>query len=412
MGYPVAYRRGTSTALGAGLSTSPRPRPLPVPANDNVGVARYRALPAAVNDNFGNAARASGLSRLGVGGLRAPGIRLLPWFRAVRIASDALDAWEAYQAAQQRHWDYDPTQWRVNCDLGVTPTQWTYWTSAPGGCSFQPYYEPIADTPYRGPSPPFNIGGNYNPQWWNGWVSVSPTYSYQAVGIEKLVGTPTSGIELVPEKAPTLLPLVDPVPGFMNPFPKPGVSPFPLPLPYPVIPYVKPNPGLVEQSDRGPVPSTPPVAETINFSVSPNVVPVPPHRFRPPGPGVKEVKGRASVAGVPVVLGVVNGVSEALDALDAVHDALPSKYQAKPVPIGNGKWRAATAIEKGRALYRNADKIDLGQALANLIKEQVQDAFFGRIGNAAKKAVRSNPFYVRPVGLQAGGGFIPRYYGG
>lgn len=104
----------------------------------------------------------------------------------------------------------------------------------------------------------------------------------------------------------------------------------------------------------------------------------PPPTRKPPGPGVKERKTKVTPF-VSISLGLVNFVGEGIDALQAVHDALPEKYQSKsPKPQ-----------DMAKAVYLHYDKINIGIAIMNLAIEQAEDHLYGVIGNANREASRN-----------------------
>jgi hypothetical protein len=82
--------------------------------------------------------------------------------------------------------------------------------------------------------------------------------------------------------------------------------------------------------------------------------------------------------------------TEAIDFIDAFHDALPSKYQAK---LG------ATPQEKAAAVYRHLDKMDVEKAILNLLINHVTDSVLGRSNAAVKKWATDNGIILGPYGL-------------
>lgn len=78
---------------------------------------------------------------------------------------------------------------------------------------------------------------------------------------------------------------------------------------------------------------------------------------------------KATLKGAHGALGVVYGkLTEADDIIDAVYEALPKKYR-KPF---------ASRAEKLARLYRYADKIDMSDAMYNLVKAQALDYAIGK----------------------------------
>lgn len=122
---------------------------------------------------------------------------------------------------------------------------------------------------------------------------------------------------------------------------------------------------------------------------------------QPAQEGTKEKKTRAS--GIArFLLHAFNDASEGADAVDAVFDALPDdvkkrwrrKYERKPAPglersdfygqyasINDADWKL-------QAIWHNWDKLDQAKAVANIVKNQLEDAIIGR-GEGAKSTVQS-----------------------
>lgn len=170
-----------------------------------------------------------------------------------------------------------------------------------------------------------------------------------------------------PEKNPVMFPPVLPL------------EPAPLPLP-PFMPDIYRPPGT-----RQPLPLRPPIR---NRPAHPNPWPDVPTRApewptaghdlgpptgvpaplfaEPPPKGTKEKKGQGP-GNVRKKLGqILSGYSEAGDLLDALHGALPEKYQ-----------KGKTPLQKFMDLYNHADEIDIQKAVENLINNQVSDRYYG-----------------------------------
>lgn len=92
----------------------------------------------------------------------------------------------------------------------------------------------------------------------------------------------------------------------------------------------------------------------------------------------KEAKVKISPA-FAVVLKAVGMGTEAIDIVNAIYEALPREYRPK-FRGTDQELRSATLLQKMQALYDHADKIVLDDALRNLLTEQVEDAFYGKIG--------------------------------
>ena len=90
---------------------------------------------------------------------------------------------------------------------------------------------------------------------------------------------------------------------------------------------------------------------------------------RPPGPRVKERKTRAQRALLGLI-GVWDALSEYGDVEDAFYDALPD----------NRKKKGASPLEKGQALYRFWNEVDLDTAIYNAVFSQVSDFVWAQLG--------------------------------
>lgn len=177
----------------------------------------------------------------------------------------------------------------------------------------------------------------------------------------------------------------------LGPLPRYGARPwFPMAVPNPLPATVdNPLPAAVPAPVGNIVPATGPMPATmprvnpraVVYAVSkseapnhwpklrpdqvnaPNVVVAPgtvtnPVR-KPPGPGVKEKKGRMGSAVARGALGIAAGIYE--DA-KFYNDVLNAWYHATP-----GKHDAKTPAEKALYIYRNADKIDINKAVLGVL---------------------------------------------
>lgn len=266
------------------------------------------------------------------------------------------------------------------------------------------YYVSDAD-PNVGPYPLKNKAWAYPPNWFDD--------PQKHPGKE---AKPTPGVNPAP------LPDLTPIDPFSAPIGVPMSTP--RPVPYWAIPGLRPNPmrSPVERTHRGPArapvrapvrapgPITVPVEiPTIVIEPVPVGVPGPggspapapvsrSNAARPVGPPparTKETKALVAPVWWPVVKWALNGITEGLDAFYAIYDALPLRYKA----------RGARRFEQhAAALYRNFEHVDWNKALENMIRNEVEDAILGRVGRSLAKGARSNPYYNRPVGFQAGPG--------
>lgn len=171
------------------------------------------------------------------------------------------------------------------------------------------------------------------------------------------------------------------------------------PLPRPVNPIDLPIGWPVQQPDAPPVtPGVPrpvvitqgwtPESSTSSYE-SPHPPPVTPRTQ--PKPGEKERKVRSNVPGLFQILrrmrDAAYATTEGLDMLDAFYEALPKQYQvAKPRPQ-----------DKAKMLYRHWEKVDLNQALLNLIQNHVEDALVGRLSRDAQREATRRGIILGPA---------------
>lgn len=129
------------------------------------------------------------------------------------------------------------------------------------------------------------------------------------------------------------------------------------------------------------------------------------HRSKPPGPGDKERKVIANVRNGSLVGWLIGTVTESIDFIEAVHKALPKDVRMHWRKDAKGKWRPVKpAVDVMLAdLYQHFDKLDLNEALKNVLIEQLQDAAVGKLGKRAQQEAK--PFLEklgRPVGFGTG----------
>ena len=109
-------------------------------------------------------------------------------------------------------------------------------------------------------------------------------------------------------------------------------------------------------------------------TVPPQTAVVPIFPQRPPGPKEKEQKNRSTPKGAKLFSKLIQ-VTEALDALDAMYEALPEELRKRLKKENGGK--ELTPQQKWRALYQNWQLLNGDIALRNLLKNQIEDALVG-----------------------------------
>lgn len=231
------------------------------------------------------------------------------------------------------------------------------------------------------------------------------------------------------EAVPMPHPMIRPYPA-SNPWAQPQGLPLPMPIPAPA-PWARPRqkpefmPG--EHTYSGPRPAPRP---RNNPTVMVRGAPSPASqsgtniRPRPPGPGVKERKMTIRIGGAAGW--IINGITEGIDFIDALHDALDENCKAKPkwksgdrpgfgkprageqsghwrTAAGGarvyGYWQASTPLERAEAVYKNIECLNLGKAFQNLLHEQLEDFAYGQLGRKLGQGASRG---IRPVGFQTG----------
>lgn len=167
---------------------------------------------------------------------------------------------------------------------------------------------------------------------------------------------------------------------------------------YPWEPFLEPSPFPPTQVIEFPLDGTKPKVDW-----KPGTPP------KPPGKGEKEKKTFLTVNGVPAK--VIGFVTESLDFINALYDALPAEFRPgyyrlhyRDKNTGEIKyyykrrWRASQ-WQRMKALYEHWDHIDVKQAFKNLINEGIEDRFWGTFSRyMAQGALRSGI----PRGLEIG----------
>lgn len=239
--------------------------------------------------------------------------------------------------------------------------------------------------------------------------------------------------------------------------PGPGRAPVPGPGPAPGV-SPEPGPGVSPVADPPPIRQYVPegaFGPTIEIGGGPAQGP---HVRRPPGPRVKERKGRYINPGTMFLLRKGAGpLTEGLEVLDCLYKSLPKRVRwkaqqsswrrqqryarehgyklgHKPNPIQRNDWgqpsipvpflpgdqsisvpggqprfvdvdltkhyyTGMSPQEKALAVYRNAHLLDLPSAASCWAANEVEDRIFGGIGRLSAKGARR---IRRPVGLQTG----------
>lgn len=104
--------------------------------------------------------------------------------------------------------------------------------------------------------------------------------------------------------------------------------------------------------------------------------------------------------------GLANGLTEGLDFLDCMHDALPKASQAKKKRYKDsktGKWKTAKEVgwkRKAEAVRLHLQQVDPTSLIQCHIKNQVTDRIGGELSSRAAKAYGKAT--GRPIGIGVG----------
>jgi len=108
------------------------------------------------------------------------------------------------------------------------------------------------------------------------------------------------------------------------------------------------------------------------------------HNLRPPNSkppkNEKEAKHKLPTAAIGI-LKAVNALTEGIDFVDALYKALPSEYRPR---YRNTKheMKSTNPLQRMEAVIKHGDKIDISDAINNLVENQIEDYVFGKIGKA------------------------------
>lgn len=359
MSYLAAYRAGSekygnNSGGGKAFKTpSPyKPPTKPGAANDNT--------PRPANDNRPASSRVRALLRLTKAGRAI--LRKHPYLNA---AMTAYDLWRLYNGQAGQGQLYNLAGWTSQQFCLAGPTHYrqvsgnTPWPSVP--C-----FTGSLDSGARGINLPFlNNAGRLRLEQFIGRQVPSGNPLYDASEyLWRPVGGTWSGTRIARQipRVPKPMPVIDP-----NLLPIRMPMPLPVPIPLALAPYRANDPigSWRTNGDR-----------RVRFEPR-----------RPPPPGTKEQKIKAIPA---VVRALTYATTEGLDFLDALHKALPDKYQAKAVFRG-GKWWNASPQAKSKALYDHFEHLDWTEAAKNVVVNHFTDLVIGRSSAKAKKFLDTRP---------------------
>jgi hypothetical protein len=405
-GYPGS-RRNTGTRI-PGQSGGYRPG---FPANDprppskGAGFSRPAKRPV----QFGR--RMNGPKKMvpgWAGGLRT-GLRRIP---LIAVATGLFGAYQYYRSPQDQSGYAIPDDWLIcgtgggdillsgqNCGGIGSESGWRWENSGEGPGPFEIATWTRTHSGFGFHKGIINgVAQNPNPDTGNAPPELSPT---PAVIVPSPLGLP----------APYTHPWIDP---FSNPINEPVPSPAPRRNPGRDSDTQRnPNRSPQEQTQRGlgrwPTgkpyqrPSEVPAAVTV---VKPGqvvrTVPGKHHQAPPP----RDTKEKKAVAQMGRTLSrVLSAATEAGDYIDAAYEALP--FHLRRWKGRDGKWRDRhiTPQDKLRHVYEHFDEMSVEKFAQNMVENELEDRFFGKIGDLNKRSIQSNPYYKSPVGWQYGPAF-------
>lgn len=130
-------------------------------------------------------------------------------------------------------------------------------------------------------------------------------------------------------------------------------------------------------------------------------------RPKPPGPGVREKKGKSKIGAA--VFAIMNAYTETDDLADGLYNALPGYVKAKVWANSGKPVGGLHAGQKLLAVYQNIKSLNVGLAVKNIIANQIEDAFYGRLSGGASKNLGAAGFNMAGTRL---GGLGGGYQGG
>ena len=185
--------------------------------------------------------------------------------------------------------------------------------------------------------------------------------------------------------APPGVPVGRPIPGRPRPIPR---RPPPLPGDVPI-------PEMPGDPVRNPYgnPQGKPVNRSVTITETQTYNQVKAVPRGNPKRGEKERKVKPNVPGVFLVMQkIAHSTTEFVDFVDAIWKALPDEIQYQVA-------EKAPPQAKMDLIYREFDKVDLNEALKNLVINHITDKVIGRANKSVKKWATDNGITLGPYGL-------------
>lgn len=212
---------------------------------------------------------------------------------------------------------------------------------------------------------------------------------------------------LVPEVQIPIVSVSEPVPApryqdvpkiHRNPIPIPSFPVFVQPSTAPVRPDIKPS--QIPVISRGEAVVTRPNGVPRLSSAGSGSNP-PPHDLRPPRKNEREAKVRAKgFATAAQAVRFANHVTEALDFVDVLYDALPNRLKPRYKDTRFVQKNVSPHV-KMELIYKHWNKINPAEAIKGHLIETAKDVIFGRIGQGIRRNQKAIDVH-RPVGWLAG----------
>jgi hypothetical protein len=138
----------------------------------------------------------------------------------------------------------------------------------------------------------------------------------------------------------------------------------------------------------------------------------PTHRLKPPPPRERERKVRVGNTAIYSLVGAaINHVTETCDLIAAFYKALPAEFRyGRKLHKKGGEgffkpYKNPGCPKMWLAVAANWSKVDLNQALRNLVKNEVEDHAIGKLNSGANQSLGNNPYYrgLRGQGITRAG---------
>jgi len=387
----VAPSPGLGPILDQLLPPSPRKKPW-WPANQNIPPWERPNLPFPGNRRPPWVKPFGKRPPIAIGGLP---FRPMPWANPLLTMGAGL---ALQYLMQPPAWDLTSAGFRKCCDIGLPIldgiTFATHSTTTPcTGGGIQNYC---------------GLGGQVTGSDWT--IPAGTVGRWVLIGMKNLAGTRqthsqiwwrASGSPSKPAKTinrgPRAIP-VDPlsVPG--NPL-TPQIDPVPMPDPFAPVPVPRPRPSPRVKPVNPPVarprnhPGQPSYAPTVQVEPSalPGARPVPVKN--PSSPRTKERKLILAISKRTFVGVVLNVVGETADFIECFYDALPKNIR-REFERKYGIYGKVSASQKLFGLWQHFARLDWNAVIHNLVMNELEDRFFGKIGKLGAIANRIKDNYT------------------